>query len=58
MDEIKAGDVVYLKSDDSHPMTVDVDAYTAGSVVCFWFNGNELRTGVFHKTSLRKSGTR
>ena len=53
-DEIKTGDIVTLKS-GGPTMTVDRQAKDIrNDYTCIWFVGNEMRSGSFHKESLKK----
>jgi len=52
MEDLKAGDVVILKS-NSPKMTI-IEITSSNKVNCSWFVGNELKTGTFSLESLRK----
>ena len=55
-EEIKVGDVVYLKSDRNMKMTVAEFRLMDGMsfAACLWFVGGELKGGNFPLTSLRR----
>ena len=54
-ERISVGDVVVLKSGGGPRMTVAYE-YKDGSVGCQWFEGTELKSGMFPRATLRKAG--
>jgi len=51
--EIKIGDIVYLKSDVDIDVLMTVNSGAGGDFFkCVWFDGKDLKEGLFHKNSL------
>lgn len=54
--DLKIGDIVCLNSDVKRTilMTVNGSGTSTTTVVCFWFDGFDLKHGVFNKAALTK----
>ena len=55
-EKLKAGDVVYLKSDDNIKMTInEIYEHNVGECECIWFAGTDCHRANFNLDALKKA---